>query len=49
VLARSVWPEISDDGGRTLDAALVPCDDLGYPDDVDTEEDLRRIEALLDE
>jgi nicotine blue oxidoreductase len=49
VVARSIWPDISDDGARTLEAALVPCDDLGFPEDVDTEEDLRRIEALLDE
>jgi nicotine blue oxidoreductase len=49
VLARSVWPEIPDDGGRELEAALVPCEDLGFPEDVDTEDDLRRIEALLGE
>jgi nicotine blue oxidoreductase len=49
VLGRSVWPEITDEGARTLDAALVPCDDLGFPEDVDTEEDLRRITPLLGE
>jgi CTP:molybdopterin cytidylyltransferase MocA len=35
VLARAVWPRIPDEGARTLDAVLVPCDDLGPPGDVD--------------
>jgi CTP:molybdopterin cytidylyltransferase MocA len=47
LLARSVWPVVPDDGGRTLEAVLVPCDDLGSPEDVDTLADLRRIEPLL--
>jgi nicotine blue oxidoreductase len=48
VLARPVWDRIPDDGGRSLPAALVPCDDLGEPGDVDTRADLRRIEAQLE-
>jgi nicotine blue oxidoreductase len=46
-LARSVWDRVPDDGGRALDAVLVPCDDLGSPEDVDTPEDLERLESRL--
>jgi nicotine blue oxidoreductase len=46
VLDRSVWDSIPDDGGRSLAALLVPCDDIGSPEDVDTQEDLRRLEPL---
>lgn len=46
-LARSVWGAVPDGGGRLLDAVLVPCDDLGSPDDVDTPEDLARIEPRI--
>jgi CTP:molybdopterin cytidylyltransferase MocA len=35
VLGRSVWPDIPDEGAKALDPALVPCDDLGPPGDVD--------------
>jgi CTP:molybdopterin cytidylyltransferase MocA len=35
LLARAVWSRIPDEGARTLDAVLVPCDDLGPPGDVD--------------
>jgi CTP:molybdopterin cytidylyltransferase MocA len=35
VLARSVWPDVPDEGARGLPALLVPCDDLGAPGDVD--------------
>jgi len=35
LLSRAVWPEVPDEGARTLDAVLVPCDDLGPPGDVD--------------
>lgn len=45
LLARSVWTDIPDEGARALDPALVPCDDLGHPGDVDTPEDLRPREA----
>ena len=36
VIARSLWTEIPDDGGRGLDVMLVPCDDLVPPGDIDT-------------
>jgi CTP:molybdopterin cytidylyltransferase MocA len=35
VLGRSVWTRIPDEGARLLEPALVPCDDLGSPGDVD--------------
>jgi CTP:molybdopterin cytidylyltransferase MocA len=47
VLGRSLWRSVPDDGGRSLTPLLVPCDDLGAPEDVDTEDDLRRVEARL--
>ncbi|MBA2537667.1 MAG: nucleotidyltransferase family protein [Actinobacteria bacterium] len=40
VLGRAVWPAIPDEGARSLEALLVPCDDLGAPGDVDRPEDL---------
>jgi len=43
VVGRAAWGSIPDDGGRSLPAVLVPCDDLGSPEDVDTPEDLARI------
>jgi nicotine blue oxidoreductase len=46
-VARSVWAAVPDDGGRALDALLVPCDDLGSPEDVDTPEDLDRVRSRL--
>jgi nicotine blue oxidoreductase len=45
VLARSAWPSVPDEGARALDPALIPCDDLGAPGDVDYPEDLRPQEA----
>ena len=36
VLARPRWSSIPDDGGRGLDARLIPCDDLTPPGDIDT-------------
>jgi CTP:molybdopterin cytidylyltransferase MocA len=45
LLARSAWTDVPDEGARALDPALVPCDDLGHPGDVDTPEDLRPREA----
>jgi nicotine blue oxidoreductase len=36
VIARPLWTEIPDDGGRGLEALLVPCDDLVPPGDIDT-------------
>jgi len=35
LLARDVWPQIPDDGAKSLDAVLVACDDLSPPGDVD--------------
>ncbi len=49
VIGRHLWAGFPDDGGRSLAPVLVPCDDLGAPEDVDTEADLRRIEGLLRE
>jgi len=40
LLARSAWSSIPDEGARALEPRLVPCDDLGYPGDVDTADDL---------
>ncbi len=48
-IGRAAWSDIPNAGGRELEAVLVPCDDLGEPADVDTPEDLRRIESLLAE
>jgi nicotine blue oxidoreductase len=46
-LGRTAWPAVPAAGARALSAALVPCDDLGAPEDVDTPDDLRRVERLL--
>jgi hypothetical protein len=35
LLAREAWAGIPDEGAKTLDAVLVPCDDLSPPGDVD--------------
>lgn len=35
LLARDAWAGIPDEGAKTLDAVLVPCDDLSPPGDVD--------------
>jgi CTP:molybdopterin cytidylyltransferase MocA len=40
LLARAVWNRVPDAGARTLDAELVPCDDLVPPGDVDFADDL---------
>jgi CTP:molybdopterin cytidylyltransferase MocA len=40
LLARSAWGEIPDEGARTVEATLVPCDDLGAPGDVDRPDQL---------
>lgn len=34
VLGRSIWTQIPDEGARALEPALIPCDDLGSPGDV---------------
>src|SRR5262249_50548139 len=36
VISRPLWGKIPNDGGRSLDALLIPCDDLIPPGDVDT-------------
>ena len=40
VLGRAAWGSVPDEGMRALPAALVPCDDLGAPGDIDSPEDL---------
>jgi nicotine blue oxidoreductase len=42
LIERSAWGAVPDEGLRDLPAALVDCDDLGAPGDVDTPADLRR-------
>jgi CTP:molybdopterin cytidylyltransferase MocA len=42
LLARAAWALVPDEGARSLAAALVECDDLGSPGDVDTADDLER-------
>jgi CTP:molybdopterin cytidylyltransferase MocA len=39
-VARSAWPDVPDEGLRSVAAAEVPCDDLGAPGDVDVPADL---------
>ena len=41
VLGRAAWQSVPDEGMRALPAALVPCEDLGSPGDVDSPEDLQ--------
>lgn len=48
-LGRVAWNCVPDAGARALEPALVPCDDLGAPEDVDTLDDLRRVEGQLGE
>lgn len=40
LVARVRWDDLPDEGLRLRDPALVPCDDLGAPGDVDVPEDL---------
>lgn len=40
VLGREDWADIPDEGLRARRVALVPCDDLGTPGDIDTPDDL---------
>jgi CTP:molybdopterin cytidylyltransferase MocA len=40
VLGRGIWANVPDEGARALEPALVPCDDLGSPGDVNTPADL---------
>ncbi|MGI9659709.1 MAG: nucleotidyltransferase family protein [Gaiellaceae bacterium] len=48
LLARSTWAAIPAAGGRDVDAELVDCSDLTHPGDVDTAEDLARLEEDLE-
>ena len=48
VIGRDRWQDIPDDGGRSLPAMLVPCDDLGSPGDVDTPQDLEQLGLSAD-
>lgn len=40
VVGRPLWNDVPDEGLRARPARVVPCDDLGSPGDIDTEEDL---------
>jgi len=40
LLARSAWHLVPDEGAKSLEALLVPCDDLEPPGDVDVADDL---------
>ncbi len=40
VLGRALWDAVPDEGARSLEAVLVPCDDLGSPGDVDFADEL---------
>jgi CTP:molybdopterin cytidylyltransferase MocA len=40
LVARELWDSVPDEGFRARAPALVPCDDLGAPGDVDTRADL---------
>jgi nicotine blue oxidoreductase len=42
LLARPAWDQVPDEGARALAPRLVPCDDFGSPEDVDTADDLGR-------
>ena len=44
LLARPAWERVPDDGARALTPLLVQCDDLGSPGDVDTVDDLSRLD-----
>jgi CTP:molybdopterin cytidylyltransferase MocA len=41
LLSRGAWGDVPNEGLRTLDAELVPCDDLDPPGDVDFADDPR--------
>jgi CTP:molybdopterin cytidylyltransferase MocA len=49
VIGRGAWNAVPDEGMKGLPAALVPCDDLGTPGDVDSADDIGRLEQPLDE
>jgi CTP:molybdopterin cytidylyltransferase MocA len=47
LIARSAWGDIPDAGMRALPVALVHCDDVGAPGDVDTADDIGRLRPPL--
>jgi CTP:molybdopterin cytidylyltransferase MocA len=49
VIARAAWEDVPDEGMKALPARLVPCDDLGTPGDVDSADDLGRLEPPITE
>jgi CTP:molybdopterin cytidylyltransferase MocA len=49
VIGRGSWDEVPDEGMKLLPAMLVPCDDLGTPGDVDSADDIGRLEPPLAE
>jgi nicotine blue oxidoreductase len=49
VLGRAAWRAVPDEGMKALPAALVPCDDLGTPGDVDSADDLGRLDPPITE
>jgi CTP:molybdopterin cytidylyltransferase MocA len=49
MLARSAWDSLPNEGLRSMRVALVACDDLGSPGDVDTRADLRPLGLAGDE
>jgi CTP:molybdopterin cytidylyltransferase MocA len=49
LIARAAWEGIPDEGMKGLPAALIPCDDLGTPGDVDSADDIGRLGQPLDE
>jgi CTP:molybdopterin cytidylyltransferase MocA len=49
MIGRAAWADVPDEGMKALPAALVPCDDLGTPGDVDSADDLGRLVPPLDE
>jgi nicotine blue oxidoreductase len=49
LLARTAWARVPDEGLRVTTPRLVPCDDLGFPGDVDTPADLAALERGEDD
>jgi CTP:molybdopterin cytidylyltransferase MocA len=49
VIGRAAWEAVPDEGMKALPATLVPCEDLGTPGDVDSADDLGRLEPPITE
>jgi CTP:molybdopterin cytidylyltransferase MocA len=49
VVGRALWDAVPDEGFRALEPTLVPCDDLGTPEDVDAADDIGRVHPPLTE